>query len=159
MATFITDAALRTAVTAANAMRAEPLPDHWDTILPRANLRGYSRLRAVILGRGFTAAQFASWGAASDTDGYDWNLRLSTVCAFIEAARSDEDRGQAYRDELAELLKELMTETVVIDGVAVYPTGTGGRIGYGDILTTGDRFQLGDAEDGAFPTTGDGTVL
>ncbi len=148
MATFITDAVLRDHVTAANAMRAEPLPDHWDVIVPRANIRGYNRIRAVLLGRGFTALEFASWGVDSASDGYDWNIRVGVVCAFIEAAKSDEDRGKAYQDELAALLKELMTETIVIDGAAVYPTGANGRIGQGDIDTSEDRFLL-DTPDGS----------
>jgi hypothetical protein len=148
MATFITDAILRTHVTAANAMRAEPLPDHWDAIVPRANIRAYNRLQAILLGRGFTAAEFASWGSGSTSHGYDWNIRLGVLFAFVEASKSDEDRGRAYLDELKALLEELMTETVVIDGAAVYPTGAGGRIGQGDLDTSEDRFLL-DTPDGS----------
>lgn len=148
MATFVTDAVLRTHVTAANAMRAEPLPDHWDAIVPRANVRAYNRLRACLLGRGYTAAEFAAWGADGDSDGYDWNLRAGVVCAFVEAAKSDEDRGKAYQDELKALLEELKTETVVIAGEAVYPSGDNGRVGTGDVDTSDDRFQL-DEPDGS----------
>jgi hypothetical protein len=150
---------LRAAVTAANAMRAEPLPDHWDAILPVANRRAYLKLQAHLAGRGHTPADLAAWGAGSDTQGYDWNLRLGVVLAFVEAARSDEDRGQAYRDEYAALLKELAEESIVIGGDVALPPTSGGRIGSGPQDDAADRFRLGAPDAGRFPGPGDGTRL
>jgi hypothetical protein len=158
VATFVTDAIVREHTTAANAMRAEPLPDHWDAIIPRANIRAYNRIRACVLGRGYSTTQFAAWGNGTTTDGYDWNLRLAVVCAFIEAAKGDDDRGKAYQDELKALLEELMVENIVVDGAVVAPAT--GRVSFGDMDTSEDRFQL-DVPDGSgqFGTSEEGTRL
>lgn len=154
---FCTDIALEEATRAANAMRNNPLPDHWEVIVPRANTRAYLALRRVMLGRGYSAARFAAWGSDSTTDGYDWNLRLGVVYAFVEASKGDEDRGAAYREELKELLEELATLDVVISGALASPTD--GRIGSGEFDTSSDRFTLNDPEgDGAFDL-GDSTTL
>ena len=140
---FCTDAQLVAATTAANTQSAEPLPDHWDAIVPTANVRAYNRLRASVLGRGFTAAQFASWGSGSTSDGYDWNLRLGVLYAFLEASKGDEDRGRAYREEIKELLEELEALHLIVDGALVVPSGSN-RVGYGDYDTTDDVHGMED---------------
>ena len=159
MATFVTDQVLREHVTAANAMRAEPLPDHWDALLPRANQRAYLRLQAAMKGRGMTAAEFALFGADDTTDGYDWNLRLGVLFAFAEAARSDEDRGQAYREEIKELLEELTTADLLVSGDLWAPGPGNGRISTGDFDTSSDRFTLDDADGTGDFQVNDGTRL
>ena len=154
---FCTDDELTDAVQAANAMRAEPLPDHWDRIVPLANRRAYLKLQSVVLGRGFTAADFAAWGASSATQGYDWNLRLGVVYAFLEASKGDDDRGREYRAELKELLEELQEEDLVIGGE--YATPESGRCGFGESDTTSDRFTLNEPDGDGLFDLGDSTTL
>lgn len=146
---FVSDDDLTEQVRAANAMRSEPLPDHWERIIPRANVRAYRKLESVVLGRGFSAAQFAAWGADEGGPGEDWNYRLGVVYAFIEAAKGDDDRGREYRAELKELLEELAAENLVIDGALAEPAT--GRAGFGEQDTSSDRFTLNDPDgDGNF---------
>ena len=159
MATFVADADLTTHVTAANAMRAEPLPDHGEALVPRANVRAHLRLQAACKGRGMTAAEFLQFGAGEESDGYDWNLRLGVLFAFREASRSEEDRGQAFQDEIDTLLEQLKTADLLVGGEIWAPTQANSRIGGGSYDTSDDRFTLDDADDGRFPTCGDGTRL
>lgn len=154
MATFVTDAVLQQHAAAANSLRAAPLPDHWDRILPQANLRAYQKLRAVMIDRGLSPAQFAAWGAGAASDGYDWNLRLGVVYAFLEASKADEDRGAAYRAELLELLEELRDLPIVIDGDAAVIDRP--RVSTGDEDTSRDRFRL-STPDGSGNFNRDGT--
>lgn len=154
---FITDDLLTEATQAANAMRAEPLPDHWERIIPTANRRAYYKLRGVMLGRGFSAAQFASWGNGETTDGADWNKRLGVVYAFLEASKGDDDRGREYRAELKELFEELKILDIVIDGDIAVPAS--GRVGFGDAATSSDRFLLNDPEGDGLFDLGDSTTL
>jgi hypothetical protein len=140
-------------------MRAEPLPDHWTDIVPRANTRAFLRLKAVVLNRGMTAAELAEFGEDADSDGYDWNLRLGVLFAFRAASRSDEDRGKVFQDEIDALLKELQTAELLVGGELWLPGVDNGRIGFGDETTDTDRFQLGEADSGRFPTAGGGTEL
>lgn len=158
MATFVSAAVFREHVTAANAMRAEPLPGHWDAILPRANVRGYNDVRRVMRGRGMSAAEFVRFGADDTTDGFDWNLRLGVAHAFLEASRSDPEAAAAFRQELADLLKELADTDVLLDGDVWTPAPGSARISSGAVDTSGDRFTLDDPDDGRFPL-GDGTRL
>ncbi len=159
MATFVPDAVLRAQVTAANAMRSDPLPDHWDAILPRANQRAYLRLKAAAFGRGMTAAEFAAFGNGSATDGYDWNLRLGVLFAFREAARSDEDRGQPYQDEIDKLIETLATADLIVGDELWAPGPGNGRISTGEYDTGSDRFLLDEPDgDGRF-SLGGGTRL
>lgn len=138
---FFADSVLTAACVAANTQAADAdLPAHWDAIVPVANRRAYATLRRVVLGRGFTPAEFASWGSGEDSDGYDWNLRFGVVYAFLEASKGDEDRGAAYREELKELLEELAGTPVVIDGELVNATGENTQIGYGAYDTSDDTF-------------------
>jgi|GEM_PF-4653227 len=115
-----------------------------------------------MLGRGFTAAQFASWGSGSSSDGYDWNKRFGVVYAFLEASKGDEDRGRAYREELKELTEELMAIDIVIDDELATPEAelTSGTISTGSFETTDDRFKM-ETPDGSghYSTNEDGTQL
>jgi hypothetical protein len=145
---FITDQVLTAAVKSANTHAQHPLPAHWEDSISRANRWAYNRIRGIILGRGFTAAQFAAWGAEGE-EGRD---------AFWLASKSDEDRGRAFSDELKEAFEELAELKIVIDGELVVPEGTG-RVSHGDFDTSEDRFLLDEPEgDGAF-SIGDGTRL
>jgi hypothetical protein len=146
MATFVTDAALRTQVTAQNAMLAEPLPGHWDAILPRANVTAYTRLRAAVFDRGMTAAEFAQFGNGETTDGYDWNLRLGVLFAFLAATRADPEQSAAFRDEIKAELEELATAALVIDDEVWAPAPGNARISRGDQSTSVDRFTLDDPD-------------
>lgn len=154
---FIADDTLTTATTAANAMRAEALPDHWGAIVPTANRRAYYRLRSVVLGRGYSAAQFAAWGSGETSDGADWNKRLGVLYAFLEASKGDDDRGRAYREEIKELLEELKTLALVADDAVLEPAS--GRCGFGDQATTSDRFLLNDPDGDGLFDLGDSTTL
>ena len=78
---FIADSELTTAVKTANTHADSPLPDHWEEAIPRANRWAYNRIRGIILGRGFTAAQFAAWGEDGE-EGQDWNERIGVLYAF-----------------------------------------------------------------------------
>ena len=126
---FITDPVLTKAVKSANTHAGNPLPDHWEEAIPRANRWAYNRIRGVILGRGFTAAEFAAWGASGE-EGQDWNERIGVLYAFWLTSKSDEDRGRAYSDELKEAFEELAEVKIVVDGELVQPTGTV-RVGFG----------------------------
>ncbi|HEY1192374.1 MAG TPA: hypothetical protein VGE74_32425 [Gemmata sp.] len=159
MAPFVTDDALRAQVTAANAMRGDAaLPDHWDAILPVANRRGYNDVRRVMRGRGMTGAEFDQFGANDTTDGYDWNLRLGVVHAFLEACRSDPEAVAAFREEREALLKELAEADVMLGDEVWAPAPGSARISFGACDTSGDRFTLDEPDDGRFPL-GDGTRL
>lgn len=159
MATFISNAALTTETTAANTQSAVPLAVHWDTIIPMANIRAYNKLRSIVLGRRYTNFQFLSWGTLGDTttDGYDWNLRLGVLYAFLEASKGDADRGAAYRAELKEIFEELSELPIVIGGALAPPDG--GRIGYGDMDTSHDRVLVDEPDGSGDFTTPGGTVL
>jgi hypothetical protein len=157
VATFVTDPKLTDAVTAANAMQAAPLPGHWDAIVPRANLRAFNKLQGVILNRGFTPDQFADWGDGEDSPGYDWNVRLGVLYAFLEASKGDQDRGAAYREELKEALEELGEYDVVIGGEYVAPDPANARVGFGDVDDSDDRVRLDSADRGDYPSVHDGT--
>lgn len=159
MATFFADSILTAATKAANTQATVALPAHWDAIVPTANIRGYNKLRSIMLGRGFTAAEFASWGSGTSSDGYDWNKRLGVLYAFLEASKGDEDRGAAYLAELKELFEELETLPIVISDEVVLPTGSNGRIGSGSFDTSDDRFTLDDPDGEGRYSVGDGTQL
>lgn len=155
MATFISDSTLREVLNSANQHAASPLPAHWETLIPMANQRAYAKLRAIILGRGFTAAQFASWGSATDSDGVDWNKRLGVLYAMLEAAKTDPDATRIFREELKELLEELATLPLITDGALVADN----RITTGEFDTSEDRFTLDEPDGSGDFSVGDGTTL
>src|SRR5262245_46888479 len=96
---FITDQQLATACKTANTHQSHPLPAHWEDAVSKANRWAYNRIRGIILGRGFTTAQFAAWGATGE-EGIDWNERIGVLYSFWLASKSEEDRGRAFSDEL-----------------------------------------------------------
>lgn len=137
---FITDDELKAVVAPGNVLGSpDSLPSHWDAIIPRANRWAYNRLRSILFNRGFTAAQFAAWD-----DGPDWNEQLGSCYAFWMAAKSDEDRGEPYRREYEQLLEDLSTLMLVIDGEPVNPEGAGTRISTGEYDDTSDIHTIDD---------------
>lgn len=159
MATFISDANLTVAAKVANTQYSVALPAHWASIITMANIRAYNKLRAILLGRRYSSTQFLAWGTldVTTTDGYDWNMRLGVLYAFLEASKGDSDRGAAYRAELKELLEELAELPIVI-GNELAPPSPGG-IGYGDISPSVDRFVLDDPDGSGDFSAPTGTVL
>ncbi len=154
---YITDSELREAVAGALGLAsAADLPVHWTgRIVSSANTRGYNKLREVLIGRGFSAAQVAAWEGAAN-----WNERLGVIYAFLEARKSAADIGGNLDGELEAALEELKTVSLVIDDEVVYPTPTNSRIGRGDMTTTGDRFTLSEPDGtGDFEPPSDTTRL
>lgn len=154
---WITDAELKTELAGALGLAASSsLPTHFSSILvTTANSRAYTKVRGVLMGRGFTAAQLDAWEARTD-----WNKRLGVLAAFIHAAK----RGEKYEtsnllQEWKEALEELMTETIVIADEPVYPTGDNGRVSTGDYDTSSDRFTLDEPDGSGDFSVGDGTRL
>ncbi len=156
MATFITEAVLREALNSANQHAANPLPAHWESLIPLANQRGYNRIQSLFLGRGFSTTQFTAWGTGSTSHGVDWNKRYSVVFAFLEASKTDPDKSRIFREELKELDEEFKMLAIIIDG-ALAPSG---RITTGDMDTNSDRFLLDEPDgSGDFTVPSNGTTL
>ena len=153
---YITDATLVDAVKAANSHAANPLPDHWDNIVPRANRYAYGRIRSVLIGRGFSATQVDAWGATDD--GQDWNERIGIVEAFIQASKADPEALAAFRDELKALMEEFATYAIIIDDDQAVPDN--GRITTGTFDTSSDRWTLDDPDgSGDFSPPSESTEL
>ena len=141
---WITDAVLKSAIASRHQLSSPAeLPDHVADTIAKANASAYGRIRGILLGRGFTAAQLDQWD-----DRVQWNTDVG-LC-FAEWKTADPaDRPQSW-EELKQLLEDLETTPITIDGVNVSPTN--GRVGYGSFRTTDDTFVM--------PTsTTDGTEL
>lgn len=134
---WITDDELKALVASRLGLRTpDDLPQHWvnaDAVIAQANDAAYRKLRGILLGRGFTAAQADAWD-----DRTTWNKSLGVRWAFWEAA-APPDRSALWA-EIRELLELFEKETIVISDVATYPTGSTSRIGYGEFDTTDDTF-------------------
>lgn len=140
MASYITDAALTAAVAASQGMEGpQRLPPHWLAVIPRANRTAYNQLRSSLFKRGFTAAEVDAWDSRCD-----WNERLGVCQACWAVSKSSEDRGEAFRREWDDLLKELAELTIVDAGAPVAPSGENVRVGSGTYDTTNDRHTLDD---------------
>ncbi len=140
MATFITDAALKTAIAAGNAQASSSAnPQHLTDAAPAANIAAYNRIRSVLFNRGFTAAQIAAWD-----EGADWNTRVGVVMAFWAVSKGDEDRGEPFRREYESLMKELKDTAIIIDGDIVQPSGAGTRVSFGSFDTACDIHTMDD---------------
>lgn len=154
---YTTDTEIRDAIAGAlGLVDGSELPTHWTArIVTTGNNRGYLKLREVLLGRGFTAAQVSAWEGAAN-----WNERLGVIYTMMEARKSGAQIGGNLDAELEAALGELKTVTLVIDDEPVYPTLASGRIGRGDRRTSSDRFTL-DTPDGTgdFEPPEDSTVL
>lgn len=142
---YITDSVLRDAVAGALGLAsASDLPLHWTVrLISSANTRAYNKLREVLIGRGFTAAQVAAWEGAAN-----WNERLGVIYSFLDARKSGAEIGGNLDSELEAALEELKTISLVIDDEVVLPTPANSRIGRGDMRTADDRFTL-SAPDGS----------
>lgn len=140
---YITDTVLSSAVAAAQTLgSAASLPAHFLAIIPAANLFAYSRIRNVLFDRGYTPAQVDAWD-----DRVSWNTTLGVCCAFWQASKSDADRGEAFRREYELLIKDLTLCRIVVGGLLVDPTGTMGRVGFGEfdaVETGGDLHTMDD---------------
>lgn len=131
---WITDAALKTAIAAADAQSSSSaLPTHLTNAAAAANTAAYNRIRSVLFNRGFTAAQIAAWDERED-----WNTRVGVVLAFWNVSKGDEDRGEPFRREYESLMEELKELALIVDGELVQPSGSGTRISTGDFDTTDD---------------------
>lgn len=131
---WITDAQLKAAIAMRKHLAsASLLPDNFVDVAPRANASAYGRLRGVLLGRGFTAAEADAWD-----DRVQWNEDLGVAWAEWRTA-DPADRPQAW-EEIKEMLEQLQTATILINGVATYPSGSAGRVGYGAFDTDDDTF-------------------
>lgn len=140
MATFITDAALKTAIASGNAQASSSAtPGHLNDAAPAANTAAYNRIRSVLFNRGFTAAQIAAWD-----EGEDWNTRVGVVMAFWAVSKGDEDRGEPFRREYESLMEELKDAAIIIGGEMVNPSGAGTRVSYGSFDTCSDVHTMED---------------
>lgn len=140
MATWITDAALKTAIALADAQASSSaLPAHLAGAAASANVAAYNRIRSVLFNRGFTSAQIAAWDERED-----WNTRVGVVLAFWSASKGDEDRGEPFRREYESLMEELQDAAIIIGGEMVNPTGAGTRVSYGDYDTGSDIHTMDD---------------
>ncbi len=151
---WITDAELKTAIAGALGVASSAeLPAHIGTnLVTVANGKAYKKLRAVLMGRGFTAAQLDDWEARTE-----WNTRLGVLYALLEASK----RGEAYPTQLMEdykqALEELKEEQIVVADEIALPVN--GRVGTGDLDTGADRFTLDEPDGSGDFTLGDGTRL
>lgn len=133
---WITDAQLKAAIAMRKHLAsAASLPKNFVDVAPRANASAYGRIRGVLLGRGFTAAQADAWD-----DREQWNEDLGVAWAEWRTA-DPEDRHQAWL-EIKDLLEQLATEPILIDGEVVTPSGASSRVGYGSFDTTDDTFSM-----------------
>lgn len=153
---WITDAQLRTAVAAALGLTGPvDLGSHLTPVCAWANPFAYKKIRAVLMGRGFTSSQLDSWEGNTE-----WNERLGVLYAVLRASK----RGEGYdaagvEQEIKDALEELAAETIVISGEAVYPEGTASRVSYGDETTSADRFLLDEPDGSGDFGIADGTTL
>lgn len=140
MATFISDADLKTAIATGDAQASSSAnPTHLTNAAASANVTAYNRIRSVLFNRGFTAAQIAAWD-----EGADWNTRVGVVLAFWAVSKGDEDRGEPFRREYESLMEELEKTAIIIGGEIVNPTGAGTRVSYGDFDTESDIHTMDD---------------
>lgn len=140
MATFITDAALKTAIAAGNAQASSSAnPDHLNDAAAAANVAAYNRIRSVLFNRGFTAAEIAAWDERED-----WNTRVGVVMAFWAVSKGDEDRGEPFRREYESLMEELKDTAIIVNGDILQPSGGGTRVSYGSFTTTEDIHTMDD---------------
>jgi hypothetical protein len=137
---YITENQLKAAVAASQgASGPEALGPHWHSVIGRANRMAYNALRSALFDRGFTAAEIDAWDAAAD-----WNERLGVCQACWSVSKSSEDRGEAFRREWTDLLKELAGLTIVDGDTATNPTGDGTRVSSGSYTTTTDIHTIDD---------------
>jgi hypothetical protein len=97
------------------------------------------RLYAKRFADGFTPAQADTWDEREE-----WNEQVGVCVAFWRAAKSDEDRGEAFRREYEALMAELEKTAIIIGGDIVQPTGSGTRVGFGDYDTASDVHTMED---------------
>lgn len=145
---YITDATLKAAVAGSLGVDGPTaLPAHWDKIVPWANRDAYQRIRAYMMGRGYTAAQVDAWEARAE-----FNERLGVCTAIKRAAMRGEDVNvQAAIEECKEVVEELKTIPVVLEDALA----TSGRVSFGDVDTGEDRFTLDEPDgDGRFSEGG-----
>lgn len=153
---WITDATLKSAIAGRLGLASSSsLPSHWDNLVPYANSFAYKKIRGVLFRRGFTAAQADAWDARED-----WNTRFGVLYAMLEGAKRGEQYATDYLSrDYEQALKELETESIVINGAIVYASGANARVTWGDSETTSDRFLLDEPSgDGQFEVN-DGTRL
>jgi hypothetical protein len=139
---WITDTQLKEAVAGALGLAsAHDLPSHWDQVVEWANRDAYKRIRSALMGRGFTDDQLDEWEARTE-----WNERVGICTAIKRAAmRGEQYDTQSAIEDCKAAFEELKTETIVIDGEAIYPTGGLGRVGYGEYASDpDDRHTLDD---------------
>lgn len=131
---WITDPQLKAAIAMRRHLASSSsLPSNVVDVVPRANASAYGRIRAVLLGRGFTAAEADAWD-----DRRQWNEDLGVTWAEWRTG-DPADRPQSL-EEIKWLLEQLETVPILIDGAIVTPSGSASRVGYGSFDTTDDTF-------------------
>lgn len=131
---WITDAVLKSAYASRRQFASSSsLPDHASDAAAAANASAYGRIRGILLGRGFTAAELDAWD-----DREQWNTDVGIT--FLEWKTGDGDARLQAWEELKALLEMLEELPIVIDGEVVTPSGSGARVGTGDFDTTDDTF-------------------
>jgi hypothetical protein len=134
---YITDLQLKAAAAAALAQGTQgDLGEHWAAAVTRGNRAAYQRIRAVLLGRGFTAAQIDDWDGR-----VEWSEQVGLNRAQWYATM-DVDVRRALNDELKAMLEELALLPIEIDEEQATPTS--GRISYGIYDTDDDIHTIDD---------------
>jgi hypothetical protein len=136
---WITDDELAAALKGAIGLDADAaLPSSLAAVVPWANRDAYYRVRAHLMGRGYTADQLDAWeGRAA------WNERLG-VCAAVKRAgfRGEGYDTQAAAEDCRDAVEELKELAVVVGGEAADPAA--GRITSGGYDTGDDIHTIGD---------------
>ncbi len=113
---FLTDADIKTALSALLKMAEAGLPDYWDVVITAAHTAAYQDILGGLMSRGFRKDQVDSWDRGGE---FEKDISIFWCLA----------RGGAYAEFGAEAVKaldrrkELATVLVFAGGVWIKPSG------------------------------------
>ncbi len=105
----------------------DSLPAHYDKQVDDALEQAYQLIREVLIGRGYTVAQLDAWDARRV-----YSRQIFLCLMFENGSLPDEFASSFAIDRACKKKEELLTCTVIANGLPVDPTGPGGGVGYGD---------------------------
>lgn len=138
---FITSAALEDAVLVRLGKAASDTPSSSMTaIITDAVEDAYQEIVTVLTAAGYTAAQIAGWDR-----GAEFNRKIG-VCLALTNIGVNHEVDEQRLDRICKCREELLTVSVLVDGVLVEPSSDAADFGHGTMSTTTDTFVFDDME-------------
>lgn len=132
---YVTAAQVKTAVAARMAATESTMPDHLDDLIDEAVEDTYHRMRAILLSRGYSAAQVDGWDRRVAVN------RIMSVCYVYKHGGMGKDYSDLFIENVCSRIEKDLEEcTLVVDGEIVEPGDDAGDVGHGALDDTNDTF-------------------